>query len=66
MMKFLKDVYGTGILFFYYMKWLIVVGLPLLYFELDYTSNIIMNLLWIFSFGLIIKDFIFMIIKRNS
>jgi hypothetical protein len=66
MKKFLKDMYGVGILFFYYMKWLIVIGLPLLYFGLDYTSNTIMNILWGFSMLLIIKDIIYLIILRKK
>jgi hypothetical protein len=66
MKKVLKDIYGVGIIFFYYMKWLIVIGLPLLYFGLDYKSNTIMNLLWGYSFLLILKDFIYIIIFRKK
>ena len=66
MKKILKDAYGVGILFFYYMKWLIVLGLPLLYFGLDYKSNGIMNLLWLFSLFLIIKDFIYLVVLKKK
>jgi len=66
MKKILKDIYGVGIIFFYYMKWLIVIGLPLLYFGLDYKSNTIMNILWVYSFLLILKDFIYIIIFRKK
>jgi hypothetical protein len=64
--KFLKEIYGVGIIFFYYMKWLIVLGLPLLYFGLDYGSNMVMNILWWYSFGLIAKDFIYMVILKKK
>ena len=66
MKKALKDIYGVGIIFFYYMKWLIVIGLPLLYFGLDYKSNMVMNILWVYSFGLIVKDFIFLFILKRK
>jgi len=66
MPKFLKDMYGVGIIFFYYMKWLIVIGLPILYFGLDYKSNMVMNILWVYSFGLIVKDFIYMVILKKK
>jgi len=66
MKKFLKDIYGVGIIFFYYMKWLIVMGLPLLYFSLDYRSNTIMNILWVYSVVLIIKDILFLLILKRK
>ncbi|MCK5855115.1 MAG: hypothetical protein KAG56_07830 [Sulfurovaceae bacterium] len=66
MLPFLKELYGVGIIFFYYIKWLIVIGLPILYFELDYSSNMVMNLLWFYSFGLILKDFVYMVILKKK
>ena len=66
MKKVLKDMYGVGIIFFYYMKWLIVIGLPLLYFGLDYKSNTVMNILWLYSVTLIFKDFIFLVILKRK
>ncbi len=54
---FLKKLYGAGIIFFYYIKYPIVIGLPILYYGLDYNHNKIMDILWIYSFILIIKDF---------
>jgi hypothetical protein len=65
MPKFLKDMYGVGIIFFYYMKWLIVIGLPILYFGLDYKSNMVMNIFWWYSFGLIVKDFIYLVVLKK-
>jgi accessory gene regulator protein AgrB len=66
MKKFLKDMYGVGIIFFYYMKWLIVIGVALLYFGLDYKFNIIMAILWLFSLALIIKDFIYLVVLKKK
>ena len=66
MKKALQEIYGVGIIFFYYMKWLIVIGLPLLYFGLDYKSNMIMNISWIYSLSLIIKDFIYLVLLKQK
>jgi len=66
MKAFFKEIYGVGIIFFYYMKWLIVIGLPLLYFGLDYKSNTIMNILWIISCGLIVKDFVYLVVLKRK
>jgi hypothetical protein len=65
MKSILKEFYGAGIIFFYYIKWPIVIGLPILYYGLDYKQNIIMNILWIYSLVLIIKDFIFIVILKR-
>jgi len=62
----LKDLYGAGILFFYYVKWFIALGLPALYFGLDYKRNIILDILWVFCIILIIKDFIYKFILKKS
>ena len=66
MKAFFREIYGVGILFFYYMKWLIVLGLPLLYFGLDYKSNMVMNILWVVSLGLIVKDFVYLVILKRK
>ncbi len=66
MKKFLKEIFGVGILFFYYMKWIIFIGVPILYFGLDYKFNYIVNILWIYSFGLIIKDFVYLVILKRK
>ena len=58
--SFFKHLYGAGILFFYYMKWPIVLGLPVLYFYLHYPRNIILDILWLYCLFLIIKDFVVM------
>ncbi len=65
MKKVLKEFYGAGIIFFYYIKWLIFIGLPILYYGLDYKQNIVMNILWAYCLILIIKDFVVMFLKRR-
>ena len=55
---FFKKFYGAGIIFFYYIKYPIVIGLPILYYGLGYSHNMIMDILWFFSSLLIIKDLI--------
>ena len=66
MQKFFKELYGTGIIFFYYVKWLIFIGLPILYYGLDYKQNIIMDLLWVYCFALITKDFIVRVVLKEK
>ncbi len=61
--SFFKHLYGAGILFFYYMKWPIVLGLPVLYFYLHYPRNIVLDILWFYCLFLIIKDFVVMWIR---
>jgi len=63
MNSFFKEVYGAGILFFYYMKYIILFGWPFLYYILEYKPNIIMDILWILCLLLTIKDFV---IKNNN
>ena len=66
MMKLLKEIYGVGIIFFYYIKWPILIGLPILYFGLDYKSNLVMNILWGYSLILVLKDFIYLVILKKK
>jgi hypothetical protein len=66
MSKFLKEIYGVGILFFYYMKYIILFGWPLLRFGLEYKNNMIMNLLWIVCLGLFIKDMVYKFVLKKS
>ena len=61
-----KEVYGAGVLFFYYIKWLVLLGLPAMYYGADYKQNIIMNILWLYCLGLIIKDFIVKYVLKKS
>lgn len=62
----MKEIYGVGILFFYYMKYIIIFGWPILIFGLDYKPNIIMDLLWVYSFALITKDFIMKFVLKKK
>jgi len=66
MPKFLKEIYGVGILFFYYMKYIIFFGWPLLRYGLEYKDNMIMNVLWIFCLFLFIKDMVYKFVLKKS
>jgi Zn-dependent protease len=66
MNKLFRELYGTGIIFFYYIKWIIFIGLPILYFGLDYKQNIIMDILWVYCFALITKDFIMRVVLKKK
>ncbi len=56
MKKTLKDLYGTWILFFHYVKWPILFGLPLLYLQMGYEHDFVMDLLWLYSLWLVIEE----------
>jgi hypothetical protein len=66
MLSVLKDLYGAAILFFYYVKWFIAIGVPVLYLQLDYKRNIIMDILWVWCIILIIKDFVYKFVLKKS
>ncbi len=65
-MKAIKEIYGVGILFFYYLKFPLVFGWPILYFGLEYADNIIMHLLWLYCFLLILKDIMYKFILKKK
>ena len=65
-MKILKEIYGVGILFFYYMKYIILFGWPLLRFGLEYRPNVIIDLLWVFCLILMVKDIIYKFVLKKS
>jgi hypothetical protein len=59
----MKDFYGTAVLFFYFLKWPILIGLPLLYHQ-GMRENIILELLWLVCFILVLKD-VYALIKKH-
>jgi len=61
----MKDLYGSAILFFYFLKWPILIGLPLLYAQ-GLQNNIILNIIWLFSLFLALKDFYHLFKKRRK
>ncbi len=66
MRKALREIYGAGILFFYYFKWFMILGYPALVYGLDYPRWWVMDLLWLYCIALAIKDFIWkFILKRD-
>jgi len=65
MSKLFREIYGAGIIFFYYVKWIIFIGLPILYYGLEYKQNVIMDVLWVYCFALITKDFIMRVVLKK-
>ena len=66
MKQILKEIYGTGILFFYYMKYIILFGWPMLRYGLDYKPNVIIDILWVYCLLLMIKDIIYKFVLKKS
>ncbi|MCK9490922.1 MAG: hypothetical protein M0Q24_02435 [Sulfurimonas sp.] len=64
MKKTIKDLYGSAILFFYFLKWPYLVGYPFLYLN-GLNQNLILDLLWLICLVLVIKD-IFTMIKNRE
>jgi len=60
----IRELYGAFILFFYFLKWPIFVGVPLLYYQ-GLNSNWIVNIVWLACLLLIIKDFVLKIKSRK-
>ncbi len=55
MKRTFKELYGAGILFFYFFKWPYFLGFPYLYTN-GLNNNFILDGLWFFAVFLIIKD----------
>jgi len=55
----MNKVYGSFIFFFYFIKYPLVIGLPISYFYLDMQNNWILDILWFISSLLIINDWFF-------
>ncbi len=65
-MKFLKELYGAGILLFYYAKYPILIGYPALIYGMDYKSSLVMDILWVYCLALMIKDIIFKFVLKRK
>jgi len=55
----MKTLQASFIFFFYFIKYPLVLGLPIAYVYADFTNNWILNILWIISLLLILKDWFF-------
>ena len=55
----MSKFYGSVIIFFYFIKYPIAIGLPFIYFVLDFPLQISLNIIWLISIYLIIKDIIY-------
>jgi len=63
--KALREIYGVGIVFFYYLKWPFALGYPALLYGADYHRHWSMDLIWIYCVALIFKDFIYLVILKK-
>ncbi len=59
-----KELYGVGILFFYFLKWPFIFGFPYLYLH-GLNQNYILDILWFYSIALALKD-IYIMIKTKK
>ena len=60
-----KELYGAGILFFYYLKYPILIGWPVLRFGLDYADNLYIDVLWLYCLALAIKDMVYRFVLKK-
>jgi len=65
-LKALKEIYGVGILFFYYMKYIILIGWPVLLYGMEYKPNIVMDILWVYCLALMTKDIVVKFVLKKS
>ncbi|MCF6309575.1 MAG: hypothetical protein L3J19_03740 [Sulfurimonas sp.] len=65
MKKIIRELYGSAILFFYFFKWPFFLIFPYLYNK-GLNENYILNILWFFTAGLVLKDFYTMYKSRDS
>ncbi len=55
----MNKIYGSLIFFFYFLKYPIVIGLPVFYLYLEMQNNWVLNILFFISILLILKDWFF-------
>jgi hypothetical protein len=62
----LRHLYGAGILLFYYAKWPILIGWPVMRFVLEYKDNWIIDVLWLWCLVLVFKDlYVWFVLKES-
>ncbi len=66
MKRTLREIYGAGILFFFYFKWPVLLGYPLLVATMEYQRHWSMDLLWVYCLILVLKDMVFKYILRKK
>ncbi|WP_083778307.1 hypothetical protein [Sulfurimonas autotrophica] len=61
----MKELYGVGILFFYFLKWPIAVIYPYMLTH-GLHHNYILDVLWVYCIFLILKDLTIYLKKKKS
>jgi hypothetical protein len=65
MSKTLRQIYGAGVVFFYYLKWPFVLGYPALLYGADYPRHWSMDAIWLYCVALIAKDLVYLVILKK-
>jgi len=65
MKRTIKELYGVGILFFYFFKWPYFLGFPFLFLN-GLNQNFILDGLWFYTIFLILKDILAIYKKRKT
>jgi hypothetical protein len=65
MSKTFRQIYGAGVVFFYYLKWPFVLGYPALLYGADYPRHWSMDAIWLYCVALIVKDFVYSVILKK-
>jgi hypothetical protein len=66
MNRVFKDLQGSWILFFHYMKYPILVSLPLLYLEMGYKRDTVMDIIWLYCLYLVLDSLYQRFVKKSS
>ena len=62
----MKELYGSLMIFFYFIKYPIVIYFAINYFYLQLESNFIMDSLVLISIALIVKDWLELYIRSRK
>lgn len=61
----MKEIYGVGVLFFYFLKWPIAIAYPYMLTH-GLHQNYIIDIVWIYCIFLILKDFYVIRSKKDK
>ncbi len=65
-MRILRELYGAGILFFYYIKYFVIIGYPLLVYGAGYSRTTAVDIFWLYCTVLMIKDIVYRFVLKKS
>ena len=47
-------------------KWIVFIGVPILYYIVEYQQNILMDIAWVYTFALLTKEFIMKVLLKEK